>query len=80
MPVLYGEYRDAKLRHIVEVEGYPSLDTLLADVGFDTVCPGICMAEGCDCTVEVEPEQEEGWCHLCGGNTVASALVLAGIL
>ena len=38
------------------------------------------MTEGCDYTTEMEPDQEEGYCEACGGNTVVSALVLAGII
>jgi hypothetical protein len=45
----------------------------------DSVCPAICMTEGCDCTTEMEPDQTEGYCEACGGNTVVSAFVLAGM-
>ena len=46
----------------------------------DSVCPGICMNSGCDYTVEVEPDQDRGYCERCGTQTVKAALVLAGII
>jgi hypothetical protein len=42
--------------------------------------PSICMTEGCDYTTEMEPDQAEGYCEACGGNTVTSALVLANLI
>jgi hypothetical protein len=53
---------------------------LLEAVFSDSVSPGICMNEGCDYTVEVEPDQDRGWCEACGTNTVKSAPILAGII
>jgi len=44
------------------------------------VCPAICMTDGCDYTTEMEPDQDQGFCEACGGNTVTSALVLAGLI
>jgi hypothetical protein len=38
------------------------------------------LNEGCDYTAEMEPDQTQGWCEACGTNTVASALVLAGLI
>ena len=35
---------------------------------------------GCDYTTGMEPDQDEGYCEACGGNTVTSALVLAGLI
>jgi len=70
----------AKLMKLCEVEGYNTLDDLLACAMFDSVCPAICMTEGCDHTTEMEPDQTEGYCEACGGNTVASVLILAGLI
>ena len=36
--------------------------------------------ESCDYTAEMEPDQDQGFCEVCGGNTVTSALVLAGLI
>jgi hypothetical protein len=69
-----------KLMKLCEAEGFDKLDDLLALVATDSVCPAICMTEGCDYTAEMEPDQTEGYCEACGGNTVASVLVLAGLI
>ena len=52
---------------------------MAAAVG-DSVSPAICLNDGCDYTTEMEPDQDRGWCEACRTNTVASALVLAGII
>ena len=70
----------SKLMKLCEAEGFTSLDDLLAASITDSVPPAICMTEGCDYTTEMEPDQEEGYCEACGGNTVVSVLVLAGII
>jgi hypothetical protein len=70
----------AKLMKLCEVEGFNKLDDLLQAAAGDSVCPAICMAEGCDYTAEMEPDQDRGYCEGCGGNTVTSALVLAGFI
>ena len=70
----------AKLMKLCEVEGFNSLDDLLGAAATDSVCPAICMTEGCDYTTEMEPDQDKGYCEACGGNTVVSVLVLAGLI
>jgi hypothetical protein len=70
----------AKLMKLSEAEGFNSLDDLLEAAATDSVCPAICMTEGCDYTTEMEPDQDQGYCEACGGNTVTSALVLAGFI
>jgi hypothetical protein len=75
-----AEKRRTKLDQLVESEGYDSVDDLIAATISDSVSPAICMHEGCDYTAEMEPDQREGWCEACGTNTVASALILAGII
>ena len=77
---LQQHIRDAKLRALREAEGFDSIDAMLEAATFDSVSPGICTKPDCDGTTEVEPDQDRGWCEVCGGNTVASALVLAGII
>ncbi len=69
-----------KLMKLCEAEGFASLDDLLAVAAVDSVCPAICMTEGCDHTAEMEPDQAEGYCEACGGNTVASVLILADLI
>jgi len=67
-----------KLMKLCDTEGFEKIEDLLIEAITDSVCPGICMTEGCDYTMEIEPDQQEGYCEACGGNTVVSALVLAG--
>ncbi len=69
-----------KLMKLCEVEGFKNAHDLVEAVWCDSVCPAICMTEGCDHTAEMEPDQTEGYCEACGGNTVTSALVLAGLI
>ena len=70
----------SKLEELVESEGYDSLDNLLEAVITDSVCPAICMNDGCSYTCEMEPDQDAGWCEACGTNSVKSALILAGLV
>jgi hypothetical protein len=72
--------KGAKLMKLCQAEGFESLDDLLALSVTDNLCPAICMTEGCDHTTEMESDQDEGYCEACGGNTVVSALVLAGLI
>jgi len=70
---------DSKLDKLAEVEG-KTVDDLLQDAVIREDCKGICMNEGCDYTTEVEPDQQAGYCEVCGTKTVKSACVLAGIM
>ena len=70
----------AKLMKLCDAEGFTCVDDLLAASVTDSICPSICMTEGCDYTTEMEPDQDAGYCEACGGNTVTSALVLAGLI
>ena len=69
-----------KLLRLCEIEGYENVDDLIQAVALDTVSPAICMTEGCEYTCEMEPDQREGYCESCGGNTMVSALVLADFI
>ena len=72
--------RGAKLMKLCEVAGLRTFDQLLRQPAVpDSPCPAICMTEGCDHTTETEPHQDHGYCEVCGGNSVTSALVLAGL-
>ncbi len=77
---LSPEVRQEKLRSLVEAEGYESLEKLLEAVVTDSVCPAICTTAGCSYTCEMEPDQDRGWCEVCGQNTMQSALVLAELI
>lgn len=69
-----------KLMRLCESAGYDNAYDLLQAVAGDSVCPAICMTEGCDYTADMEPDQDEGYCESCGSNTVTSALRLAGFI
>lgn len=70
-----------KLMKLCDLKGFESLDDLLLLAALsDSVCPAICTTEGCDHTAELEPDQDQGFCEACGGNTVVSVLVLAGLI
>src|SRR5438128_6364861 len=71
-------HKAAKLMKLCDLEGYKRLHDLLRASTTDSLCPAICMTEGCDYTTEMERDQDAGYCEACGGNTMVSALVLAG--
>ena len=72
--------RQAKLKALMEVKGFSSLNDLLEANAFDSISPAICINPGCKYTAEYEPDQDRGWCEVCDTNTVASALILAGLI
>src|ERR1700719_455764 len=80
MPIIALSNKAAKLMKLCDLEGFESLDDLLQAAATDSVCPAICMTEGCNYTTEMEPDQDRGYCEACGGNTMASALILAGVI
>ena len=69
-----------KLQTLLEIEGYTNLTELLTASITDSVCPAICMNEGCNCVCEMEPDQDRGWCEECHTNSMKAALVLAGVI
>jgi hypothetical protein len=73
-------HKAAKLMKLCDLEGYKRLHDLLRASTTDSLCPAICMTEGCDNTTEMESDQDAGYCEACGGNTMVSALVLAGLI
>ena len=72
--------RRAKLAKLIEIEGFCSIDELIAASVHDSVSPVICGRAGCDYSCEVEPDQDRGWCEECRAQTVQSALVLAELI
>lgn len=72
--------KSEKLMKLCDLKGFDSLDDLLLVALLNSVCPAICMTEGCDHTAEMEPDQDQGFCEACGGNTVVSVLVLADLI
>ena len=70
----------AKLAKLLEIEGYDSIEELIAAVFSDAVSPAICINQGCDFTCEMEPDQDAGYCEECHTNTMKAAPVLAAII
>ena len=62
-----------------EIEGENPFNLMQAAMA-DCVAPAICMTEGCEYTAKMEKDQDQGYCEVCGGNTVMSALRLADII
>lgn len=69
-----------KSEKLAEIEGFETVLDLCEHAVCDSVVPGICTNEGCDYTTGVEPDQEHGWCEVCKTQTVASIMVLEGII
>ncbi len=63
------------LTELLRQEARPAVE-VLGQAVFDGRCPAICTE--CGYITEMEPDQDAGWCDECDGNTVVSALVLAG--
>ena len=75
--------RRAKLAKLCEIEGFEDENALFAAAMTDSVCPAICCNPNnpeCDYTTEMEPDQTEGYGEVCGGQTVTSVLILAGLI
>lgn len=68
-----------KLETLANDYGMDELE-MLGQATFDSISPGICTNKDCNYTTDVEPDCRGGWCENCETNTVASALVLAGII
>lgn len=71
--------RKSKLEELADALDM-NVDELLESAAIDSVVPGICTNDGCDFTAEYEPDQDAGWCEECDTGTVASALILAGVI
>lgn len=69
-----------KLNELLEAEGWEDELDFAEHAIMDSVCPGICMNPDCDYTTEVEPDCDDGYCEVCGTNTVRSGLSLMGIV
>ena len=79
MSAIVLSIKGSKLMEVCEAEGFASIDDLIALVVADSVCPAICMTEGCDYISPMESDQEEGYCEKCNSNTMVSVLVLVGL-
>ena len=80
MSAIVLSIKASKLATVCEAEGFKSFGDLVALVVADSMCPAICMTEGCDHIAPMESDQEEGYCEKCSGNTMVSVLVLAELI
>jgi hypothetical protein len=80
MSAIVLSIKASKLVKVCAAEGFTTVDDLLALAVADSVCPAICMTEGCDYVAPMESDQEEGYCENCGSTTMVSVLVLAGLI
>jgi hypothetical protein len=46
-----------KLKKLATLEGYDDASAFLIEACDDSVCPAICMNEGCDYVTGMEPDQ-----------------------
>jgi hypothetical protein len=80
MDVVVLSHKGEKLMKLFDAYGFKSVDDLAPLSVADSLCPAICMTEGCEFMTEMESDQDEGYCEVCGGNTVTSVLVLTGLI
>jgi hypothetical protein len=72
--------RREKLLFLIECSGLDSQEDFLEAFALESVVPGVCMNKDCGATYEYEPDQNRGWCEVCGTNSVVSGLILIGII
>jgi hypothetical protein len=77
---LSAQVRQEKLAKLLAAEGFETLEEMAQAVLSDSVSPAICIEPGCDHVAEMEPDQDAGYCEVCGKNTVVAALVLAELI
>jgi len=70
----------SKLAILCEIEGFEDSEAMAEAYICDSICPAICMTEGCDYTAHYEPDCQDGYCDECGGQTMQSAMILMGII
>ena len=80
MSTIVLSVKASKLMKVCEAEGFATIDDLIALSVADSVCPAICMTEGCDYIAPMESDQDEGYCEKCSGNSMVSVLVLAELI
>lgn len=72
--------RSEKLKTLADDEGYANVSSMIEARHTDSVVPGICTNSDCNYSTDVEPDQSGGYCENCSTRTVASCLMLAGIV
>lgn len=70
----------SKFDTLLDSYGCTDMLDFMEEYSLNGCVPGICLNDGCDYTTEYEPDQGNGWCELCGTNSVCSGLVLLGVI
>lgn len=73
------QVRGAKLERLAASEVRDIMD-ILEEATYDSVALSICVDVACDHTAYMEPDCSDGYCEECGGSTIMSCLVLAGLI
>lgn len=71
-----GVYTDRLLEDV----GLDSKDAMMAMFILQSVVPGVCADEDCLAVLDVEPDQDKGWCCVCHKTSVVSCLRLWGVI
>ena len=69
-----------KSEQLAKDYGYKDAWECIQDTHNDGAIPGICRNKGCNYSTDVEPDQECGFCEDCGTQTVASIMILEGLI
>jgi len=70
----------AALETLAEEEGYPEVTKFLERLMMDPLDSFNSMCLDCGCAGNMEPDQDAGHCHDCGGSRVQHAFILAGVI
>ena len=73
-------FKQKKIETLVKHWGFKSEKEYIEGSMFSSIVGGICNNPDCDYTTDVEPDQDRGYCEICGTRTVKSGLILTGIL
>ncbi len=71
--------KGAKFLRVCEANEIASIDDLIKLHKEGSACLAICMTEGCNFILAMQPTEREGRCPACEGSTMVSILVLAGL-
>ena len=70
---------DKKLQYLCDYYDM-SIGEFMDEYMLESIIPGICMNVGCNNIEEYEPDQNRGWCEVCGTTSVKSLFCLLGVM
>lgn len=65
---------------LLEAYGESNEEEVIANYIHDSVCPAVCMNEGCENTAELEHDCSSGYCDECDTNSMKSLMIVMGII